>query len=177
MNFELQPNYLKNEIVTLMPLLESHFDDLYEVASNPLVWEQHPNPNRYQKEIFRTYFQGAIQSKGAFLVVDSQNNYTIGCSRFYDLNVENKSIKIGYTFIGIDFWGKEFNKNLKKLMIDYVFQNLDSVIFDIGANNIRSQKAIAKIGAIKIDEQIVEYYGEAPKLNFVYQISKNDYSF
>jgi N-acetyltransferase len=90
------------------------------------------------------------------------------------LNLENKSIKIGYTFIGIDFWGKEFNKNLKKLMIGHAFKNLNTVIFDIGANNIRSQKAITKIGAIKIDEQIVEYYGEAPKLNFVYQISKKD---
>ena len=172
MKFDLQPNYLKNEIVTLVPLLETHFDELFEVASNRLVWEQHPNPNRYQKEIFSTYFEGAIQSKGAFLVIDSQNNNVLGSSRFYDLNLENKSIKIGYTFIGIDFWGKEFNKNIKKLMIDYVFEKLDKVIFDIGANNIRSQKAITNIGAIKIDEQIVKYYGEAPKLNFVYEISK-----
>ncbi len=88
MKFDLQPNYLKNEIVTLVPLLETHFDKLFEVASNRLVWEQHPNPNRYKKEIFSIYFEGAIQSKGAFLVIDSQNNNVLGSSRFYDLNIE-----------------------------------------------------------------------------------------
>lgn len=119
-----------------------------EVASNPLVWKQHLNHNRYQKEIFRTYFQGAVQSKSAFLILNSQNNNVVGCSRFYDLNLENISIKIGYTFIGIDFWGREFNKNIKKLMIEHVFKNLDKVNFDVGAKNIRSQNAMAKIGAI-----------------------------
>ncbi len=171
MIFDLQPNCLKNDIITLIPLEKSHFEILFEVGSNPLIWEQHPNPNRYQKEIFKTYFEGAILSKGAFLVIDSINKKVIGCSRFYDLNLENKSIKIGYTFIGIDYWGGEFNKNMKKLMIDYAFEKLETVFFDIGSQNIRSQKAIAKIGATKIGEQMVEYHGESPKLNFIYQIS------
>jgi hypothetical protein len=48
------------------------------------------------------------------------------------------------------------------------------VYFHIGACNIRSQKAIAKIGAVKVDEFEVEYYGEEPKLNFVYVIEKNN---
>ncbi len=171
MKFDLQPNFLKNGIITLIPLEESHFDILFKVASNPLVWAQHPNPNRYQKEIFKTYFEGAISSKGAFLVIDSQNKNVIGSSRYYDLNLDNKSIKIGYTFIGIEFWGGDFNKNMKNLMLDYAFEKLENVFFDIGAQNIRSQKAITKIGATKIGEQMVEYYGESPKLNFIYQIS------
>jgi N-acetyltransferase len=171
MKFDLQPNFLKNNIITLIPLEESHFEMLFEVASNPLVWQQHPIPNRYKREIFKTFFEGAILSKGAFLVLDSQNNNVLGSSRFYDLNTENKSIKIGYTFIGIDFWGGDINNNLKNLMINHAFEKLKTVIFDIDSQNIRSQKAITKIGATKIDEQIVEYYGKAPKLNFVYQIS------
>lgn len=62
---------------------------------------------------------------------------------------------------------------MKLLMINYTFEKLDNVIFDIGSNNLRSQIAISRIGATKIGEQIIEYYGEEPKLNFIYRISKS----
>ncbi len=174
MQLDTQPIHLKNDIVQLVPLQESDFDRLYEVASDPLVWEQHPNPNRYQKEVFKTYFEGAMLSKGALLVLDSETNEVVGCSRFYDFNTETNSIKIGYTFIGRKFWGQHFNKNMKSLMINHAFEKLENVLFEVGANNIRSQIAISKIGATKIGEQIIEYYGEEPKLNFIYQISKSN---
>lgn len=172
MNLDIQPIHLQNEVVQLVPLQESDFDRLYEVASDPLVWEQHPNPNRYQKEVFKKYFEGAILSKGAFIVLNSKTKEVVGCSRFYDFNADTNSIKIGYTFTGRKFWGQDFNKNMKSLMINHVFEKLENVIFDIGANNIRSQMAISKIGATKISEQEVEYYGEASKLNYIYQINK-----
>jgi RimJ/RimL family protein N-acetyltransferase len=173
MNFNLQPENLQNEQVTLVPLEEKDFLSLFQIASDPLVWEQHPNKLRYQKEVFQNYFEGAIQSKGAFIICDSKTNEPIGSSRFYDYDEKDNSIIIGYTFIGRNFWGKEYNKSLKKLMLDYAFQYLDKVYFHIGAQNIRSQKAIEKIGAIKIDEQEVTYYGEESKLNFIYVINKN----
>ncbi len=172
MNFDLQPDNLINEIIKLVPLQESDFDRLYKVASDPLLWEQHPNPNRYKKDVFKTYFEGAILSRGAFIVIDSKTDEVLGCSRFYDFNPKTNSIKIGYTFIGRKFWGQHFNKNLKSLMIKHVFEKLENVLFEIGANNIRSQKAISKIGAIKIDEQEIVYFGEESKLNYIYQISK-----
>ena len=174
MKLDLQPNQLKDEIVTLVPLQESDFDRLFEVASDPMVWEQHPNPNRYKKEDFRKYFEGAILSKGAFIVLDSQTQEVIGCSRFYDFNARTNSIKIGYTFIGTKFWGKNFNKNMKSLMINHAFEKFGNILFDVGANNIRSQRAISKIGATKIGEQEIEYYGEESKLNYIYQISKKN---
>jgi N-acetyltransferase len=172
MTLDIQPFHLKNEVVQLVPLQESDFDRLYEVASDPLVWEQHPNPNRYKKEDFRKYFEGAIFTKGAFIVINSQTHEVVGCSRFYDFNPDANSIKIGYTFIGRKFWGQNFNKNMKSLMINHAFEKLENVIFEIGANNIRSQMAISKIGATKIGEQEIEYYGEEPKLNYIYQINK-----
>jgi RimJ/RimL family protein N-acetyltransferase len=173
MPFDLQPTYLHDGLIKLIPLNESDFDRLFEVASNPLVWEQHPNPNRYQLEDFTNYFKGAIESKGAFLVIDSATNETVGCSRYYDYNEAGNSVLIGYTFIGTQFWGNGYNDSLKKLMLDYAFQFVDKVYFHIGAHNIRSQKAIGKIGAVKVDEFEVEYYGEPGKLNFVYLINKN----
>jgi RimJ/RimL family protein N-acetyltransferase len=176
MSFNLQPIDLKNEIIQLIPLQETDFSALYKVASDPLVWEQHPNKLRYQRDVFQNFFEGAMLSKGAFLIRDTKTNEVIGCSRYYDFN-ENEnstetSVLIGYTFIGRNFWGKGYNKALKKLMLDYAFQFVDKVYFHIGAYNYRSQKAIEKIGAVKVDEFEVEYYGEESKLNFVYLITK-----
>jgi RimJ/RimL family protein N-acetyltransferase len=175
MPFDLQPITLHDDLIKLVPLKESDFDRLFEVASNPLVWEQHPNPNRYKFEDFTTYFKGAIESKGAFVILDSNTNETVGCSRYYDFNEVDSSVLIGYTFIGTKFWGNGYNKSIKKLMLDYAFHFVDKVYFHIGALNIRSQKAIEKIGAIKVDEFEVEYYGETSKLNFVYVIQKSQW--
>ncbi len=173
MPFNTKPTSLHDELIKLIPLEESHFDRLFEVASNPLVWEQHPNPNRYQLQDFTTYFKGAIASKGAFLIQESISEKTVGCSRYYDYNEADSSVLIGYTFIGIQYWGKGYNQKVKKIMLDYAFQFVDKVYFHIGAYNFRSQKAIEKIGAVKIDAFEVEYYGEPSKLNFVYVINKS----
>lgn len=173
MNFILQPENLQNESVKLVPLQENDFEALYQVASDPLIWEQHPNKLRYQRDVFQNYFDGAIQSQGAFFIREATTNEPIGSTRFYDYNENENSVLIGYTFIGRKFWGKEYNKALKKLMLDYAFQFVDKVYFHIGAQNIRSQKAIEKNGAIKVDEFEVTYYGEDSKLNFIYVINKN----
>jgi len=172
MDFPLQPKDLKSDIIYLVPLTENDFEDLYAVANDELLWEQHPNKLRYQRDIFKNFFEGAMLSGGAFIIRDNTTNEVVGSSRYYDYDKKNKSILIGYTFIGRKFWGKEYNKSLKKIMLDYAFQYVDKVYFHIGAFNIRSQKAIEKIGAIKVDEFEVEYYGEDSKLNFVYLIEK-----
>jgi RimJ/RimL family protein N-acetyltransferase len=164
MKFELQPTHLQNEFIQLIPLQENDFEALYEVANDELLWEQHPNKLRYQRDVFYNFFQGAIESNGAFLIRNVLTNETIGSSRFYDYNKNDNSILIGYTFIGRKYWGKGYNKALKKLMMDYAFQYVRTIYFHVGACNIRSQKAIEKIGAIKVDEIEVPYYGEEAKL-------------
>lgn len=173
MKFDLQYQQLRNELIRLIPLQEINFEELYAVASEPLVWEQHPNKFRYQRDVFQNYFEGAMLSKGAFIIRDNKTNEVVGCSRYYDYDEIESSVLIGYTFIGIKFWGKDYNKALKKLMLHYAFQFVKKVYFHIGAFNYRSQKAIEKIGAIKVDEFEVEYYGETSKLNFIYLITKN----
>lgn len=169
--FNLQPT-LENEFVKILPLQESDFESLYAVANDPLIWEQHPNKDRYKREVFETFFKGAIESCGAFLVFDKQTGEAIGSSRYYDYNSNNKSILIGYTFFARSHWGSKYNPALKDLMLQYAFQYVEVVMFHIGANNIRSQKAIERLGAVKIDELEVMYYGEESKLNFVYEIKK-----
>jgi len=171
MKIDLQP-VLQNEAIALIPLQEADFDALYAVASDPEVWAQHPNKDRWKEDVFRTFFEGAIQSGGAFKVIDKNTGATLGSTRFYDYNTHDRSIFIGYTFYGTPSWGKGINSAVKALMLNYAFGFVDDVCFHIGANNIRSQIAIGRLGAVKTAEQEVAYFGEAPKLNFVYGIDK-----
>ncbi|UOK42553.1 MULTISPECIES: GNAT family N-acetyltransferase [Flavobacterium] len=171
---KLQP-ILENKIVKLIPLQEQDFEALYQVACDPLIWEQHPNKDRYKREVFQNFFEGAIQSKGAFLIIDKTNTGVIGSTRFYDLNESEKSVLIGYTFYGRNYWGSTYNPMVKKLMLDYAFQFVDKVYFHIGAQNIRSQKAIERLGAVKVRETEVAYHGEPEKLNFEYRIEKKNW--
>ena len=163
---------LENENVKLVPLNPNDLEELFSVASDPKIWEQHPNKDRYQREVFEKFFQGAIESKGAFKIMDKSSNEVAGSTRFYDYNPKENSIFIGYTFYATKFWGSKLNPQVKKLMLDYIFQFVDKVNFHVGKDNIRSQKAMEKLGAKKVDEVNVAYFGEPEKLNVVFEINK-----
>ena len=168
----LQPTDLKNNLVWLEPLKQGHFEELYLVASDPLIWEQHPNPDRYKLDAFTNYFKGAMESGGAFIIRDTLSGQALGSSRYCAYDAANKEIQIGYTFFARSCWGKSINKEVKTLMLNHAFNYVDKVAFYVGANNIRSQKAMERIGGIKVREEVVAYFGEPDRLNFRYEISK-----
>ena len=174
MNFSVQPT-LENENVTLNPLQQSDFERLFEVASDPEVWAMHPNKERYKREVFENFFTGAMESNGAFLIIDQETEEALGSTRFYDHNENDNSIFIGYTFYGTKSWGKNINSSVKRLMLDYIFQYVDQVNFHVGKDNIRSVKAMTKLGAKNLGEEEVAYFGEASKTNIVFQIKKEDW--
>ncbi len=171
---QLQP-ILSNDIVRLQPLQSADFEALFAVAADPLIWEQHPNKNRYQRAAFENYFEGAMLSKGAFLVMDVAHGNIIGSTRFYDFDAEQSAVLIGYTFIARAYWGKQINRAMKQLMLAHAYQYVDTVLFHIGAENIRSQIAMQRIGGVKKREIVVAYHGEPDKLNFEYAIQKADW--
>lgn len=176
MNFSIQP-HLENNVAEIIPLQESDFERLYAVASDPLVWEQHPNKNRCERPIFRNFFDGAMQSKGAFIIIEKSTGKVAGSTRFYGFDEVENSIFIGYTFYGRELWGKKLNPSVKKLMLDYIFQFVDKVNFHVGAENIRSQKAMERLGAKKIHEIEVAYVNEPVRLNILYEIKRSDWLF
>jgi RimJ/RimL family protein N-acetyltransferase len=163
---DLQPN-LKGELIELRPLRSDEFEALYAAASDPLIWEQHPQRSRYQREVFQKYFDEAIASEGALVVIDHQSGRIIGCSRYYDYKPEHREIVIGYTFLTREFWGGGTNAELKSLMLNHIFQYVDSVQFHVGENNLRSRKAMEKIGGI--------FFGKRreDQDSVVYKITKN----
>lgn len=170
----LQP-VLKDENVLLKPLSIDDFEKLYQVARDPEVWAMHPNKERYKRPVFQNFFEGALASKGAFLVVDRKTQEVLGSTRFYEFNPDTKSVLIGYTFYGTKWWGKNINSTVKKLMLDYIFHEVDQVIFHVGKDNLRSVKAMTKLGAENTGEEEIAYYGEDSRTNIVFRIRKNDW--
>ena len=146
MEFDLQPQ-LKGTLIELRPLMPSDFDALFEAASDPLIWEQHPEPNRHDRDVFQRYFDGAIDSRGAFAIIERGAGRIIGSSRYCNLNPDEREVEIGWTFLERAFWGGRYNRELKSLMLDHAFRFVDRVVFVVGENNLRSQRALMKIGA------------------------------
>jgi len=170
---DIQPT-LENEKTILYPLREADFEALYAVASDPKIWEQHPNSDRWQKDVFSSFFNVAMESKGAFKIVDKATDSVIGSSRFYGYSEREGSILIGYTFYGVQYWGKGINRSVKTLMLDHIFRSVSKVCFHVGAGNIRSQIAIGRIGAEKTGELETVSDGIA-KLNFVYELDRKQW--
>ena len=167
------PLSLESDAVKLLPLKETDFELLYRVASDPLIWEQHPNRERYQRPVFQNYFKGAIESGSAYMVFNKIKGDVIGCSRYYDFNEMDNSVCIGYTFLSRDCWGTGINRSLKTVMLNHAFRFVDKVIFHVGDKNIRSQKAMEKLGAINTGTAEMSYYGEQPHTNIVYCIDED----
>lgn len=175
MRFNTQPT-LENDQVILLPLEEGDFEDLYRVASDPEIWSQHPSKDRWKRDVFQVFFEGAMQSKGAFKIIDKKTGEVVGSTRVYDFDESNNSIFVGYTFYGVSYWGTGVNKGVKKLMLDYLFQFVSKVMLHVGSGNLRSQIAVVRLGAEKVGEVEVGYYGEVPKINYVYEITKSSWS-
>ena len=148
MPFELQPT-LRGDSIWLRPLRADDWDALYAVAADPLIWEQHPESDRYKEDVFRRYFQGALDSGGAFVILDATDGRVIGSSRYAGYDERAREIEIGWTFLARSYWGGTYNRELKDLMLRHAFQFVDRVLFIVGPQNLRSQKALEKIGAVR----------------------------
>jgi N-acetyltransferase len=172
MSFDLQPN-LKGELIELRPLAPADRNDLFAVASDPLIWEQHPESDRYKEEVFKVFFREALESGGAFVVIDKKSQQIIGSTRYYGYDPEKSEIEIGWTFLTRKYWGGRYNREMKKLMLAHAFTFVENVVFFVGEKNFRSQKAMEKIGAIRNGMVTRAYGNHPPALNVKYLIKKS----
>jgi RimJ/RimL family protein N-acetyltransferase len=167
MSFALQP-HLKGELIELRPLTPEDWDDLFAVASDPLIWKQHPESDRYKEDVFKVFFSEALGSGGAFVVIDTNNQQIIGSTLFYGYDPARSEIEIGWTFLARKYWGGRYNREMKRLLLDHAFKFVESVVFLVGEENFRSQKAMEKIGATKIELVTRTYGNHPPRLNVKY---------
>jgi RimJ/RimL family protein N-acetyltransferase len=165
MAFDSQP-VLKGELVELRPLRSDDYADLYAVGSDPLIWTQHPASDRYKETTFQAFFQEALASGGALIAIDRETRRVIGSSRFHGYDEARSEIEIGWTFLARSHWGGRYNAEMKRLMLSHAFQFVSAVVFLIGPHNIRSQRAIEKIGAVRAGTRA----DASGRESYVYQI-------
>jgi N-acetyltransferase len=165
MPFDFQP-VLKGELLELRPLRADHFDELFKVAADPLIWEQHPDSDRYKRDVFRKFFDEALASGGALVVIDRKDGCILGSSRFHCYDLERSEIEIGWTFLARSHWGGIYNAELKRLMLMHAFKFVENVIFLVNSNNLRSQKALEKIGGLRVSSKT----DPAGRESFIYRI-------
>jgi N-acetyltransferase len=147
MSFDGQPT-LRGTLLEVRPLRADDHAALYAVARDPLIWEQHPDQTRHQEAGFAKFFQESLDTGGALLVTDAATGRAIGSSRFFGYSEERGEVEIGWTFLARSHWGGTYNAELKQLMLAHAFRFVESVIFFVHPQNIRSQRAMAKIGGV-----------------------------
>lgn len=151
MSFDDQP-HLVGDVLEVRPLRAEDFDELREAASDPLIWEQHPVKDRSTPEGFRTYFDRHLAGGGTLAVIDRATGRIIGQSRYVH-DPERNEVEIGWTFLARAYWGGAYNGELKRLMLKHAFRFVDTVVFLIDEQNLRSRRAVQKLGAVRTDER------------------------
>ncbi len=174
MKFDLQPT-LKGNLIEIRPLTPEDFDALFAAANDPLLWEQNPENDRSKSEVFQRFFDGAIDCKGAFAIIERKSGRIIGSSRYCNLNPAEREVEIGWTFLERAFWGGFYNRELKTLMLEHAFHFVDRVLFVVGEKNLRSQNALRKIGARFLRNAELPAPDGTPKPNLVFAIRCQDF--
>jgi N-acetyltransferase len=150
---------LEGERLILRPLRPEDWDALFAVASDPLIWEQHPAHDRWRKEVFQEFFADAIAQGGALVAIEKTSGRVIGSSRFQGFEAANGgSIEIGWTFLAREFWGGRINREMKRLMLGHALAHVAECRFAIGESNWRSRRAMEKIGGKqteRVDERVM----------------------
>ena len=147
--FDLQPQ-LRADLIEVRPLAPDDWESLFAVASDPLIWELHPASDRYREDVFREFFRDALETGSAFVVIDRKRDRIIGSSRLFGFDPQESVVEIGWTFLARAYWGGKYNGELKRLMLDHAFKFVERVVFVIGVTNFRSQKAVEKIGGVRV---------------------------
>jgi len=170
--FEFQPG-LSGQILQLRPLVAADLEPLSEVAADPLIWDQHPDKSRSTHAGFKAFFANALESRGTMVAIDREPQTIIGCSRFHTYREPHSDVTIGYTFLSRSHWGGAYNSEMNRLMLDHAFRFVQTVRFLIAEQNLRSRRAIEKLGARCVDSEVHQELGI---VHLVYQLSRQQYA-
>jgi RimJ/RimL family protein N-acetyltransferase len=173
-NIDRQP-FLISPRLHLRPLLPADWPALYAVASDPLLWTLHPAHDRWQEPVFREFFNQALASGGALAVIDPADGGIIGSSRYGLDRALAGEMEIGWTFLARRYWGGAMNTELKRTMLTHAFKYVGRVIFIVGEHNLRSRRAMEKIGGILTD-RVLENATRSPGRHVVYAVDREAFA-
>jgi N-acetyltransferase len=169
--FDYQPT-LSGQLLDLRPVRAADLDGLFAAASDPEVWTLHPHNDRYLEPVFRAYFEEGLASGGALTAVSRADGAIAGWSRYSAQFADPGEMEIGWTFLGRAYWGGAYNGEMKRLMLDHAFRFVERVIFRVGEHNLRSRRAVEKIGGGLTDRTEAVITGGAESLHLFYAIER-----
>ena len=168
---------LEGALLRLRPLVAGDWQPLFAVAADPEIWAVHPHHNRWQQPVFRAFFADALAKGGALVVIDRASGEVVGSSRYQDYcEADGGSVEIGWTFLARSHWGGAYNPELKRLMLAHALQAVERVVFRVGEDNLRSRRALEKIGARLTDESAVVDSTNGPTRHVVYEIARASFA-
>ena|SRR5579863_10580132 len=165
---DLQPTLIGNYI-TLRPLTAQDFCEVLLAATDPAIWAQHPDPLRGTPEGFPSFFEGALNSKGCLVAVDANRKSIVGWSR-YSNYTRTERVTIGYTFLIRSHWGGTANAEIKRLMLRHAFTDVREVLFSVAEHNLRSRRAVEKLGAQLAGVEDLPRWGQ---IHVIYRVTPN----
>ncbi|MES2646856.1 MAG: GNAT family N-acetyltransferase [Bacteroidota bacterium] len=153
-NWILHPLTLTGNTVDLISLGADHFLPLQAIAKEKRIWEFYPYDGS-NSETFRNIFKSSIIERDIgnqfpFAIFHKKLNRIIGSTRFMDIQPKHRKLEIGTTWLHPDYWATEVNLECKLLLLQYCFEVLLTVRVQLKTdeNNLRSRKAIEKIGGL-----------------------------
>ena len=172
-DFDLQPT-LEGDRVIVRPVAAADWDAMFAAAADPGIWELHPDSDRYTEPVFRRFFDGAVECGSGFAIVDRRNGKIIGSTRYHGHDPVAREIEIGWTFLARDYWGGSYNAEIKRLLLDHAFTFVDTVVFWVDESNLRSRRAMEKVGGVLRDGiRFREGAGDRPYV--VYEMRKSNH--
>ena len=174
MEFEFQPS-LDGPYFKIRPMEESDQENLFAVASNPLIWEQHTD-RRYEPEVFNDFFNQTIKSKGGLVVIDKKTGKIIGSNRFSEITGTEDAVEIGWSFLHFDYWGGKTNREVKSMLMAHAFQFVNNTVYYIDKNNPRSIKATEKLGGKLISNHLDDSIVRRNSDDLTYIIQKKNWN-
>lgn len=164
---------LGDEAILLRPMRPEDWHAAFAVASDPAIWELHPARDRWREEVFRRYFDDGLASGGMMAVIDRVSGRLIGSSRF---NRVGDELEIGFTFVARDFWGGATNRRMKRLMLGHALAYYRRAIFRVGETNLRSRRAMEKIGGRFLPEREMVESGGRNVPHVLYEITRESFA-
>ena len=168
---------LQTDRLIIRPLVQTDYEALYQIASDPAVWEQHPIHDRWRREVFDAFFADGMASGGALAVKDRTTGSLLGSTRFGPFDPEEGGVvEIGWTFLSPRYWGKGANREVKRLMVGHALESVERVDFRVGEANWRSRTALENIGAQRTRRTDLSKYQRKRVLHLIYAISREDFA-
>lgn len=151
-NWIKYPTILTGQSVDLIPLDTEHFAALEALAKDKRIWEFYAfdgsNSERFLGILTDALNEREKGTQFPFVIFHKPGNKIIGSTRFLDIQASHKKLEIGSTWLHPDFWATKVNLECKLLLLTYCFENLQALRVQLKTdeNNLRSRKAIEKIG-------------------------------